>query len=55
MSEKKRHPALIKASIINKQIFFVGLGLLIVLCIINVKNIIWAFTIAILVLSLIHI
>lgn len=52
MSEKKRHPALIKASIINKQIFFVGLGLLIVLCIINVKNIIWAFTIAILVSSI---
>ena len=52
MSEKKRHPALIKASMINKQIFFVGLGLLIVLCIININNIIWAYTIAILVSSI---
>lgn len=52
MSEKKKHPALIRVSKINNQIFFVGLGLLIVLCIINMKNIIWAFTIAILVSSI---
>ena len=52
MSEKKRHPAFTRMSTINKQIYCIGLGLLIVLCIIDINNIIWAYTVTILVSSI---